>query len=225
MYEIWPNARSENKREKSKRSIFSLIRRFSERKSPFSLSLSHFLPLQHVYTHGWSWAASQAALRSFSLLGSFRVRSCWLSFDAIQKKKLMPEHTHTQHTQKETKKRWTLSYLFRRRNTQTAAAVYARAGSQRREEEIAWLGLAWPFTDFSLLLLELLFFFTFASPWYRKEIEKPLKKDELSGHKSETKKEKKWNIKWGTNLTMTTSSPCLLFFPLLILRASFHERM
>lgn len=158
MYEIWPNARSENKREKSKRSIFSLIRRFSERKSPFSLSLSHFLPLQHVYTHGWSWAASQAALRSFSLLGSFRVRSCWLSFDAIQKKKLMPEHTHTQHTQKETKKRWTLSYLFRRRNTQTAAAVYARAGSQRREEEIAWLGLAWPFTDFSLLLLELLFF-------------------------------------------------------------------
>lgn len=160
MYEIWPNARSENKREKSKRSIFSLIRRFSERKSPFSLSLSRFLPLQHVYTHGWSWAASQAALRSFSLLGSFRVRSCWLSFDAIQKKKLMPEHTHTQtqHTQKETKKRWTLSYLFRRRNTQTAAAVYARAGSQRREEEIAWLGLAWPFTDFSLLLLELLFF-------------------------------------------------------------------
>jgi hypothetical protein len=165
--------------EKSQSEVFFLLYTDSRReKVHFSLSLSLSLSLSVAFFpcsvyHGWSWAASPAALRSFSLLSSFRVRSCWLSFDAIQKKKMMPEHTHTQHTQKETKKRWTLSYLFRRRNTQTAAAVYARAGSKRREEEIAWLGLAWlglawlglawPFTDFSLLLLELLFF-TFASP-------------------------------------------------------------
>jgi Ca2+/Na+ antiporter len=63
-----------------------------------------------------------------------------------------------------------------------------------KEEKKRLLGLAWPFTDFSLLLLELLFF-TFASPWYRKEIEKPLKKEELSGHKSETNKKKRKEMK------------------------------
>lgn len=145
--------------------FFSYTQILGEKKS-ISLSLSLFIPLQRVYTHGWSWAASPAALRSFSLLGSFRVRSCWLSFDAIQKKKMMPEHTHTHtaHSKGDEEKMDSLIFIQKKEYTDSSSSsmpVQAAKEEKNRLLGLAWLGLLRISLFFSLSSF---FFFTFASP-------------------------------------------------------------
>ncbi len=158
MYEIWPNARSENKREKSKRSIFLLYTDSRREK------VACIVPTDRAGCFS----------RCSPLLQPPWLLSCALVLAFIRRhpeeKDDARAHTHTQYTQKETKKRWTLSYLFRRRNTQTAAVCPCRQQKKRRDC-LAWLGL---------LRISLFSpwapFFTSASPWYRKEIEKDKKK-------------------------------------------------
>jgi hypothetical protein len=55
------------------------------------------------------------------------------------------------------------SLIFIQKKEYTDSSSSSMPVQAAKEEKKRLLGLAWPFTDFSLLLLELLFF-TFASP-------------------------------------------------------------
>lgn len=145
MYEIWPNARSENKREKSKRSIFSLIRRFSERKSPFSLSLSLSSLAACIYPRMELGCFSSCS----PLLQPPWLLSCALVLAFIRRH---PEeeddarahtHTHTAHSKGDEEKMDSLIFIQKKEYTDSSSSICpCRQPKKRRRDCLAWLGLA-----------------------------------------------------------------------------------
>lgn len=175
--------------------FFSYTQILGEKKSISlspSLSLAFFPCSVYIPTDGAGLLLKLLSAPSASLAPFVCARVGFHSTPSRRRRWCQSTHTHTAHSKGDEEKMDSLIFIQKKEYTDSSSSSMPVQAA--KEEKKRLLGLAWPFTDFSLLLLELLFF-TFASPWYRKEIEKPLKKEELSGHKSETNKKKRKEMK------------------------------